>query len=135
MPLHLEVVLVREPLNAHAFGLLVASDQLVHESKSELSSVDQVAALHDRHLGMGVLRRPDREFPTYITVELWHPTPLIAAIPERHPLAACEQIHIGELRNQPIISCLRTLAPAPPCPAPAAMPCRTWPLRPSPPAR
>lgn len=76
----------------------------VRLSLSELSSVDQVAALHDRRLDVGVLRRPDMDFPANITVELWHQTPLIAAIPERHPLAAREQIRIGELRDQPIIS-------------------------------
>jgi DNA-binding transcriptional LysR family regulator len=70
----------------------------------ELASLDQIVALHDQKIDVGVLRKPDLEMPAGIVVEPWHTTPLIAAVPSGHSLAGRKAIRILDLRNQPIIT-------------------------------
>lgn len=76
----------------------------VELSLVESTSVDQIAALYDRQLDVGVLRKPNMPIPDGITIEPWHKTPLMAAIPVEHPLAQRASIRIADLRDQPIIT-------------------------------
>lgn len=70
----------------------------------ESTSLDQISALYDRQLDVGVLRKPDVPLPDGIVIEAWHQTRLIAAIPAGHPLAQQASISIADLRDQPIIT-------------------------------
>jgi hypothetical protein len=52
----------------------------------EKTSLDQIAALHERRIDVGVLRKPDLLLPD-VAVEEWHQSLSIAAIPKDHELA------------------------------------------------
>jgi DNA-binding transcriptional LysR family regulator len=65
----------------------------------EKTSLDQIAALHERRMDVGVLRKPES-----VAVEEWHQSLLIAAIPKDHELAKLDGVRIGDLRDQPIIT-------------------------------
>jgi DNA-binding transcriptional LysR family regulator len=70
----------------------------------EKTSLDQIAALHERRMDVGVLRKPDLLLPESVAVEEWHQSLLIAAIPKDHELAKLDGVRIGDLRDQPIIT-------------------------------
>jgi len=70
----------------------------------EKTSLDQIAALHERRMDVGVLRKPDLLLPESVAVEEWHQSLLIAAIPKDHELAKLDSVRIGDLRDQPIIT-------------------------------
>ena len=56
-------------------------------SLHEMTSLDQLAAVHSRALDIGILRKPDVVVPAGIVVEEWFKAPLVAAVPEAHPLS------------------------------------------------
>src|SRR4030088_2552230 len=68
----------------------------------EKTSLDQIAALHERRMDVGVLRKPDLLLPESVAIEEWHQSLLIAAIPKDHELAKLDGVRIGGLRDQPI---------------------------------
>jgi len=70
----------------------------------EKTSLDQIAALHERQLDVGVLRKPDLSLPESVAMEEWHQSLLIAAIPKDHELAKLDGVRISDLRDQPIIT-------------------------------
>ncbi|MBB3178188.1 LysR substrate-binding domain-containing protein [Variovorax sp. Sphag1AA] len=68
----------------------------------EMTSLDQLAAVHDRALDIGILRRPDVVIPEDLAMEEWHQSPLIAAIPRGHRLSD-GPIRLADLRDEPLI--------------------------------
>ncbi|SFE78699.1 transcriptional regulator, LysR family [Variovorax sp. OK212] len=68
----------------------------------EMTSLDQLDAVHMRRLDLGILRRPNVAVPSGIVLEQWCEAPLLAAIPLDHPLSRTS-VRIVDLRNQPLI--------------------------------
>jgi DNA-binding transcriptional LysR family regulator len=69
----------------------------------EMTSLDQLNALHDRSLDAGILRKTDEGPPSGIAIEDWYSSPLVAAMASDHPLAGKRAVKIGDLRDQPLI--------------------------------
>ncbi|WP_077001366.1 LysR family transcriptional regulator [Variovorax sp. KK3] len=69
----------------------------------EMTSLDQLDAVHGRSLDVGILRRPDVAIPPGIVIEKWYQSPLVAAVPRGHPLAGAA-IHIADLRDEPLLT-------------------------------
>jgi DNA-binding transcriptional LysR family regulator len=69
----------------------------------EMTSLDQLNALHYRTLDAGILRRSDAPVPSGIQIEEWYRAPLVAAVANDHPLAKQRSIKISDLRDQPLI--------------------------------
>ncbi|HEY4444741.1 MAG TPA: LysR substrate-binding domain-containing protein [Steroidobacteraceae bacterium] len=69
----------------------------------EMTSLDQLNALHYRTLDAGILRKSDVPAPSGIVVEEWYRAPLVAAMANDHPLAKQPAIRISDLRDQPLI--------------------------------
>ena len=69
----------------------------------EMTSLDQLNALHYRTLDAGILRKSDVPAPSGIVVEEWYRAPLVAAMANDHPLAKQRAIRISDLRDQPLI--------------------------------
>lgn len=70
----------------------------------EMPSLDQLHALEDRTVDIGVLRRPDLAVPKGVVVRPWYTSPLVAALPKDHPLAARDGIHVADLRDEALIT-------------------------------
>ena len=70
----------------------------------EMASLDQLYALHERTLDVGILRKPDVSPPDGVSIESWYRTPLVAAMPKDHPLARGAGIRIKDLRDEPLIT-------------------------------
>lgn len=71
---------------------------------TEMASADQLHALHDRTIDLGVLRRPDLVPPEGVVVEPWYRSPLIAALPKGHPLESGPGIGVSDLRDEALIT-------------------------------
>jgi DNA-binding transcriptional LysR family regulator len=69
----------------------------------EMTSLDQLNALHYRTLDAGILRKSDVPAPSGILIEEWYRAPLVAAMANDHPLAKKRAIRISDLRDQPLI--------------------------------
>jgi DNA-binding transcriptional LysR family regulator len=69
----------------------------------EMTSLDQLNALHYRTLDAGILRKSDAPVPSGIVIEEWYRAPLVAAMANDHPLAKQRSIRISDLRDQPLI--------------------------------
>ena len=69
----------------------------------EMPSIDQLYAVYNRELDVGIVRRPDVATPAGVRIEEWYRAPLVAAIPKRHPLAKLESLRIADLKDQPLI--------------------------------
>lgn len=69
----------------------------------EMPSIDQLYAVHNRELEVGILRRPDIAIPVGVHLEEWYQAPLVAALPKGHRLAARESLRIADLKDQPLI--------------------------------
>ena len=89
------------PAALRAFQKALPSVQLVVH---EMTSRDQLYALHARQLDVGILRRPDMPVPPGVRMEEWYTASLVAAIPKGHPLARKTQIRVGDLQDQPMIA-------------------------------
>lgn len=72
------------------------------ELRGEMLTPDQVAALLDRTLDVGFLRPPVRN--PDIEVRVLRREPLIAVLPEWHPLACNENVRLPALRDEPFIT-------------------------------
>jgi DNA-binding transcriptional LysR family regulator len=75
---------------------------VVLDLRGELLTPAQVGRLLDRTLDLGLLRPPvhDRNLVT----EVVHSEPLVAVLPESHPLADAEAIPLEELAGDPFIT-------------------------------
>jgi DNA-binding transcriptional LysR family regulator len=69
----------------------------------EMTSVDQLNALHYRTLDIGILRKPEVPVPRGIVIEEWYRAPLVVAIANDHPLTRRRTIGVGDLRDIPLI--------------------------------
>ena len=69
----------------------------------ELPSLEQLHELGERTLDVGVLRKMDVSAPKGISIVEWYRTPLVAAIPNDHPLAASSSLSLNDLKNDPFI--------------------------------
>ncbi|MES2183207.1 MAG: LysR substrate-binding domain-containing protein [Pseudomonadota bacterium] len=83
--------------------------RLAHGTGVKLSLVDatsleQLHALFENRLDIGVLRRPDTGVPDGVTIEPWYHARLLAAVPSEHPLAERTSLRVADLRDQPLIS-------------------------------
>ena len=68
----------------------------------EMLTPDQVAALADGSLDLGLLRPPVRGAD--VEVHVLRREPLIAVLPERHPLAGRDRVQLSDLRDDPFIT-------------------------------
>ncbi|MCR6475972.1 LysR substrate-binding domain-containing protein [Variovorax sp. ZS18.2.2] len=68
----------------------------------EMTSLEQLDAVHGRSLDIAVLRRPNVEIPTGITVEEWYQSPLTAVVPRDHRLSG-KPLRIADLRDEPLV--------------------------------
>src|SRR5260370_29210290 len=69
----------------------------------EMTSLDQLNALHYRTLDAGILRKSDVPAPSGILIEEWYRAPLVAAMANDNPLAKKPPISITDFRDQPPI--------------------------------
>jgi DNA-binding transcriptional LysR family regulator len=76
----------------------------VELSLREMASLDQLYALRERELDVGILRKPDVSPPDGVTIEPWYRAPLVAAIPKDHALAGRAGIRIKDLRDEALIT-------------------------------
>jgi DNA-binding transcriptional LysR family regulator len=70
----------------------------------EMTSLEQLDALHARTIDIGVLRKRDVDTPPGIVLQPWHASPLVAAIPSDHALAAAKAVRIADLKDEPLIT-------------------------------
>ena len=70
----------------------------------EMSSLDQVHAIHERVLDVGLLRKPDVPVPEELVITPWLQTPLVAAVPDEHALAQAESLNMADLAGEPLIT-------------------------------
>ena len=68
----------------------------------EMLTPDQVTALTDGTLDLGLLRPPVRN--TALEVQVLRREPLIAVLPEHHPLAVHDRVRLADLRDDPFIT-------------------------------
>lgn len=69
---------------------------------TEMTSLDQLDAVHGRGLDVAVLRRPNVEIPAGIVVEEWYQSPLVAVVPRGHRLSG-KPLRIADLRDEPLV--------------------------------
>lgn len=72
-------------------------------SLHEMTSLDQLNAIHHRGIDVGILRKPDVAAPPGVKLEEWYRAPLVVAMSDDHPLAKQRTIRIRDLRDQPLI--------------------------------
>ena len=89
-------------LPALAAALRSALPGVLLELHGELLTPAQVASLLDGTLDLGLLRPPVRQRELAFEVIRWEP--LIAAIPQAHPLAAADAVPLEKLSAEPFIS-------------------------------
>ena len=68
----------------------------------EMLTPDQVTALTEGSLDLGLLRPPVRS--TAIDVQVLRREPLIAVLPEHHPLAGRDRVRLPDLRDDPFVT-------------------------------
>lgn len=69
--------------------------------KCEMLTLDQVNALLDGVLDLGFLRRPVRA--PDLDVRVLRREPLVAVLPEPHPLAARDEVRLADLHAEPFV--------------------------------
>jgi DNA-binding transcriptional LysR family regulator len=75
----------------------------VEISLRELTSREQLYALGERTLDIGVLRKIEGSAPAGIRIDEWYRTPLVVAMPADHPLAALDAVRLVDLRQEGFI--------------------------------
>jgi DNA-binding transcriptional LysR family regulator len=70
----------------------------------EMTSLDQLNALHHRALDAGILRNPGVVVPPGILLKEWYRAALVVAVPEGHLLTHQSAIRVQDLRDQPLIT-------------------------------
>jgi DNA-binding transcriptional LysR family regulator len=73
-------------------------------SVTEMTSLDQLNALHHRTLDAGILRKPGIVVPPGIVLREWYTAPLILAVPKTHPFAKARAVSVRSLRDLPLIT-------------------------------
>jgi DNA-binding transcriptional LysR family regulator len=68
----------------------------------EMTSLDQLDAVHGHELDLGILRHPNVPIPAGIAIEAWYQAPLMVAVPATHPLSRAP-VRIADLRDEPLI--------------------------------
>ncbi|MBV9795974.1 MAG: LysR family transcriptional regulator [Actinobacteria bacterium] len=68
----------------------------------EMLTPDQVTALTEGSLDLGLLRPPVRN--AAVDVQVLRREPLIAVLPEHHPLATRDRVRLADLRDDPFIT-------------------------------
>ena len=71
---------------------------------NEMTSLDQLNALHHRTLDAGVLRNPGVVVPPGILLKEWYRAPLVVAVAKDHALVKQRRIRVQDLRDQPLIA-------------------------------
>jgi len=71
---------------------------------NEMTSLDQLNALHHRTLDAGILRNPGVVIPRGILFQEWYRAPLVVAVAKGHPLMTQRAIRVRDLRDQPLIT-------------------------------
>jgi DNA-binding transcriptional LysR family regulator len=71
---------------------------------NEMTSLDQLNALHHRTLDAGVLRNPGVVVPPGILLKEWYRSPLVVAVAKGHPLTNQSTIRVQDLRGQPLVT-------------------------------
>jgi len=74
---------------------------VVLDLRGELLTPAQVASLLDGTLDLGLLRPPVRE--RALAVEVVRREPLVAVLPQAHPLAAADSVPLEELEGEPFV--------------------------------
>jgi DNA-binding transcriptional LysR family regulator len=93
-------------------GLLRAfRDQFpeVHLDIQEMTTVPQIAALHDRVIDIGLLREPSAEAGLGLRTVLTEP--FVAVLPTGHPLAAQRTVQVSQLAGMPFVLPPREVGP------------------------
>jgi DNA-binding transcriptional LysR family regulator len=70
----------------------------------EMTSLDQLNALHHQTLDAGILRNPGVVIPPGILLKEWYRAPLVLAVANNHPLAKQRAVYVRDLREQPLIA-------------------------------
>lgn len=69
----------------------------------EMSSMDQLYAIHHRELDVGIVRQPATAAPPGVQFEEWYEAPLVAAMSKSHALAERKTLAVGDLKDEPLI--------------------------------
>ena len=69
----------------------------------EMTSLDQLNAVHNRTIDAGILRKPDVVLPPGVRLEEWYRAPLVLAVATGHPLTKRRAIRMRDLRDHPLI--------------------------------
>ena len=77
----------------------------------EMSSAEQEEALRDGRIDLGMLDNPPPDAARWLHVEPVYSDPLVAALPESHPLAARERLALGDLASDQFVLFPRSGAP------------------------
>jgi DNA-binding transcriptional LysR family regulator len=72
-------------------------------SFQEMGSLDQLEALHQHRIDLGVLRKPDEGQASGLLIEPWHSAPLVVAMAQDHRLAARRAVRVKELQADAFI--------------------------------
>jgi len=72
-------------------------------SLHEMTSLDQLNAIHYQTLDAGIVRKTEVAVPKGIKIEEWYRASLVAAIAHDHPLVKKRAVGIADLRTQPFI--------------------------------
>ncbi|WP_371798784.1 LysR family transcriptional regulator [Streptomyces sp. NBC_01707] len=82
----------------------------VHLDIHEMTTVPQVAALHDNTIDIGLLREPSAG-ETELALKTVLTEPFVAVLPAAHPLAAQRTVRLGQLADSPFVSLPREVGP------------------------
>ena len=65
----------------------------------EMSSLDQLDALHRRAIDLGIVRKPEALVPAGVTIKPWYEAPLVVAMASDHRLAKRAAVKLAELSD------------------------------------
>jgi DNA-binding transcriptional LysR family regulator len=82
----------------------------VHLDIREMTTAQQLAALHDRTVDAGLLREPPATEPG-LAFRTVLGEPFVAVLPATHPLAAQRTVRIGQLADDPFVLLPRAAGP------------------------
>ncbi|WP_405668896.1 LysR family transcriptional regulator [Streptomyces sp. NBC_00055] len=82
----------------------------VHLDIHEMTTVPQVAALHDNTIDIGLLREPSAG-ETELALKTVLTEPFVAVLPAAHPLAAQRAVRLGQLADSPFVLLPREVGP------------------------
>ncbi len=89
-------------LPALAAALRKALPGVMLDLRGELLTPAQVAHLLDGTLDLGLLRPPVRE--RELSTEVLHSEPLVAVLPDTHPLAGADTVALERLAGEPFVT-------------------------------